>query len=153
MELVLLIGPQASGKSSFCRERLFHTHVRLNLDMLRTRHRERVLFLACLQGKAPVVIDNTNPTPEDRARYIGPAKEYRFRVVGYFFAATLQECLNRNAHRSDKAPIPEVGIRGTWRRLSRPTYDEGFDELFEVHPEDGQRFSVQRIEPPAEYTE
>ena len=49
--LVLFIGLQASGKSSFYRERFFGTHVRVNLDMLKTRNRESLLVTACLQGK------------------------------------------------------------------------------------------------------
>ena len=40
MELILLIGIQASGKSTFFKRRYCDTHVRINLDMLKTRHRE-----------------------------------------------------------------------------------------------------------------
>ena len=43
MEIILFIGIQATGKSSFFRERFFRTHVRVNLDMLKTRHREKLL--------------------------------------------------------------------------------------------------------------
>ncbi|HWE94100.1 MAG TPA: hypothetical protein VG269_09070 [Tepidisphaeraceae bacterium] len=39
MEAVIFCGVQGSGKSTFFRERFFDTHLRLNLDMLRTRHR------------------------------------------------------------------------------------------------------------------
>ncbi len=74
MEAVLLIGIQASGKSTFYRDRFFDTHVRINRDMLRTRRRERLLLEACIAGLQPFVVDNTNVTPEERARSIGPAK-------------------------------------------------------------------------------
>ena len=43
MEAVILIGIQGSGKSTFYRERFFDTHVRINLDMLKTRQREKLL--------------------------------------------------------------------------------------------------------------
>jgi predicted kinase len=59
MEAVIFIGIQGSGKSSFFRERFFDSHVRINLDMLRTRRREELLVSACLQGGQPFVIDNT----------------------------------------------------------------------------------------------
>ncbi len=55
MEAVLFIGIQATGKSSFYLERFSRTHVRINLDMLKTRHRETLLLKACLQGKIPFV--------------------------------------------------------------------------------------------------
>ena len=50
--------------------------------MLRTRHRERLLFETGLSAKQDIVIDNTNPTIKDRARYIIPARQAGFRVTG-----------------------------------------------------------------------
>ncbi|MEQ8541828.1 MAG: hypothetical protein RIB93_30755 [Coleofasciculus sp. D1-CHI-01] len=67
MEAVILIGIQASGKSSFCRDRFYNTHIRINLDMLKTRHREAILVQACLDAQQRFVVDNTNPTRADRA--------------------------------------------------------------------------------------
>ena len=61
MEALIFVGLQASGKSTFYKERFFTTHLRINLDMLRTRHRERLLIGACLEAKQPFVVDNTNP--------------------------------------------------------------------------------------------
>ncbi len=62
MELILFIGIQATGKSSFYLERFFRTHVRINGDMLKTRHREELLVRACLEGKTPFVVDKMNLT-------------------------------------------------------------------------------------------
>ncbi|HSJ03696.1 MAG TPA: ATP-binding protein, partial [Verrucomicrobium sp.] len=62
MQLILFTGIPASGKSLFYKQRYADTHVRINLDMLRTRNRESILFRACLEGKAQVVVDNTNLT-------------------------------------------------------------------------------------------
>ncbi len=87
---------QASGKSSFFRERFFRTHVRVNLDMLRTRHRERLLLGACIDGKQPLVVDNTNATRDARSVYIERARAAGFRVVGYYFASKASECLVRD---------------------------------------------------------
>lgn len=87
MEAVLFIGIQGLGKSSFYKERFFNTHVRINLDMLKTKNRQRVLLNACLEGKQPFVIDNTNVTAEARSYFIAEAKAAGFRVVGYYFRA------------------------------------------------------------------
>lgn len=132
MEMILFIGLQATGKSSFFQERFRDTHIRLNLDMLRTRHRERVLFEAMLVAKQPFVVDNTNPTIADRARYIGPAKAAHFRVVGYIFESTLADALARNQKRDGKARIPESGVYGVHGRLQVPAMSEGFDALYRV---------------------
>jgi hypothetical protein len=39
MEAIIFIGVQATGKSSYFRDRFFGTHVRISLDLLKTRHR------------------------------------------------------------------------------------------------------------------
>ncbi len=92
MEAVIFIGLQASGKPSFCQQRFFRTHVRINLDMLKTKHRERLLLDACLAGKQSFVIDKVidkvNAAAAERATYIGAAKAARFQVVGYYFQST-----------------------------------------------------------------
>ena len=58
MKGVIFIGLQASGKSTFFLQRFFTTHIRLNMDMLKTRNRETILLKACIEAKQPVVIDN-----------------------------------------------------------------------------------------------
>lgn len=129
MEIVLFTGIQASGKSTFYSQHLLHSHVRISLDVVKTRHREKRLFEICLEITQPVVIDNTNPSREERARYIQPAKEKGFRVVGYYFASKIEDSLARNRQREGARRIPDQGVRGTHARLVVPSYDEGFDTL------------------------
>lgn len=132
VEAVIFVGGQGSGKSTFYRERFFDTHIRINLDMLRTRHREKILFEACLSAKQPFVVDNTNPTPADRARYIIPARAAGFRLIAYSFITPMREALRRNNLRNGKQRIPPVAIAGTFKRIQLPSLDEGFDEVHTV---------------------
>ncbi|MDY6940612.1 MAG: ATP-binding protein [Cyanobacteriota bacterium] len=132
MEIAILIGLQASGKSTFCREHFFETHIRINLDMLKTRHREQLLFQACLDAKQSIVVDNTNPTVKERARYILPACEKKFEIVGYYFPSDVSQCLKRNAKRSPDRIVPRVGIFATAKKLILPSEKEGFDRLYAV---------------------
>lgn len=132
MEAIVLCGIQATGKSTFCRERFFATHVRLNLDMLRTRHREELLLQACLAAKQPFVLDNTNATRAERQRYVAAARNAGFRVIAYYFESRISEALLRNASRTAEAQIAERGIKGTAGRLEIPARDEGFDEMYYV---------------------
>ena len=141
MQAVILIGIQASGKSTFYMERFFRTHVRINLDMLRTRRREGVLLAACLEAGQRFVVDNTNVTRRDRARYIAPAHEAHFEVVGYYLVVSPAEALARNATRPDKERVMPVVIYGTHHRLEVPTLDEGFDRLYQVTVAEG-RFEI-----------
>jgi predicted kinase len=143
MEAVIFVGVQASGKSSFYKERFFRTHVRLSLDMLRTRHRERVLLQACLDAKQPFVVDNTNPRPADRARYVAPARAAGFRVVGYYFQSAVADAIRRNQERPEPECIPVKGLVGTYKALQLPTLAEGFDALYYVTLTPDYGFSVQ----------
>jgi predicted kinase len=132
MQAVIFIGIQGSGKTSFYRERFFDTHVRISLDMLRTRHREYLLVNCCLEARQPFVIDNTNVLARDRARYIPAARQAGFRVEGYFFSTSLADAIERNDRRSGKQKIPVPAVAGTLRKLEKPNVAEGFDAIYTV---------------------
>lgn len=132
MEAIIFTGIPAAGKTTFYQRHFFSTHIRLNLDMLKTRHREQLLLRACLEAKRPFVIDNTNVTRAARAGYIAQAKAAGFSVVGYYFQSALSAALERNRQRSGKALIPEKGIVAKYQQLELPSYDEGFDQLWYV---------------------
>lgn len=138
MQAVIFIGVQASGKSTFFLQRFFRTHVRINLDVLRTRNRERLLIQACLDGKQQFVVENTNPTTADREPYISTAKAAGFDVVGYYFQSNVERCFARNGARPEGERVPDVAILGTYKRLEIPSLKEGFDQLYYVGIEQGE---------------
>lgn len=130
MEAVILIGIQGAGKSTFYLQRFLDTHVRINLDMLKTRYREQVFLQACILAKQPFLVDNTNVRASERAQYILPAREAGFRVVGYYFPVPVRHAIGRNQKREGKKKIPVKGILGTYKRLEPPRREEGFDALY-----------------------
>jgi predicted kinase len=144
MEMLLFIGIQASGKTTFYRERFFDTHVRISLDLLKTRHREAAFVRLCCATGQRFVIDNTNATREERSRYIEAARQARFRVIGYFFEPDPQAAFERNQQRGKKHFVPAAGLFGTLKRLERPAQDEGYDELNRVWVREGS-FELERL--------
>lgn len=145
MQLIIFTGVQASGKSSYYLLNLYHSHLRINLDMLKTRHRENMIFEAALASKTKMVIDNTNPDQMSRARYIQRARDAGFEVHSYYFETDLSSSLERNRHRVGKANIPEVGVRATYKKLEIPKLDEGFDAIFKVKIIGNGEFSIEPI--------
>ena len=141
-EAVIFCGIQASGKTTFYNARFAATHERINLDELRTRRREHELLMSCLAGSRSFVVDNTNPTPEERAAYVRPALEHGFRVVAFWLEALPRQALARNAAREGRARIPVPGILGTYKRLQVPALDEGFEAVYRVISGDDERFLV-----------
>src|SRR3954447_9901103 len=103
MEAVVLCGVQGIGKTTLYRDRFLDTHVRVSMDLLRTRHREAEFLRLCLETRQPFVVDNTNPTPAERQRYVEPAQAAGFRVVGYLVEVADAEALGRNAERAGRA--------------------------------------------------
>jgi predicted kinase len=141
-DCVIFVGIQATGKSTFYKTKFYDTHLRINLDMLKTRHREQKLFQTCLEIKQPCVVDNTNPTLQERAKYIQSAKAAGFKIVSYYFESTIEKSLSRNLERT-LGVVPQKGIFATYKRLVLPSKEEGFDEIFYVHLLGDNQFSVE----------
>jgi predicted kinase len=145
VELVILVGLQASGKSTFFRERFAATHKHVSKDLFRNNRnrnrRQRELVEAALGAGCPVVVDNTNPTVQERRLLIELGRQFGARIVGYSFESGVRECLARNARREGKARVPDVAIYATAKRLVPPSRVEGFDELLCVRL-NGSAFEV-----------
>lgn len=158
MELVIFTGLQASGKSTFYRTYFAGTHELVSKDLMRNKKNRALkqarLIEKALQEGRSLVVDNTNPAPEDRASIIEFGKSYGAEIIGYYFESNPRECLERNRQRSGKALVPDVGIYATLKKLARPTRAEGFHRLFWVRIAAGGTFEVSEwTEPEVSYGE
>ena len=146
MELIILMGLQASGKSTFYRLHFATTHVHVSKDLFRNNKRpgRRQMYLVeeALKAGQSVVVDNTNPTPEVREPLIRLAHAYGAEVTGYYFESETRSSIERNKTRSGKARVPDVAIYVTSKKLVRPTYAEGFDRLYDIRIADDSGFEV-----------
>ena len=131
-EAILMCGIPGSGKTTFCRERLFPQYLYISLDRLRTRSAEAELFAFALRRRKSCVIDNTNISRQERARYIPAAKKAGARVVTYWFEPNVGACLARNAGWTGRERVPDIVIRDKSSRFSAPDRTEGFDQVFKV---------------------
>jgi len=134
---VIFIGIPASGKSTFYREQ-YSDYVHINLDTLHTRNKENILLDDCFRKGLSFVVDNTNPTVEDRAKYISTAKDKGYHIIGYYFRSSVFESLERNNLREGKAKVSDVAVKSIHSKTVLPTFSEGFDELYYVSIQNGQ---------------
>ena len=141
-ECIIFVGIQGSGKSTFYKENFFKTHIRINLDMLKTRNRERKLTEACFEAKQDFVVDNTNPTAKSRERYITGAKKAGFKVIAYYFDIEYHDALKRNNSRNGREKVPEKAILSTKRQMEKPAFSEGIDEIFTVITENNSIYLI-----------
>jgi predicted kinase len=137
MELVILIGLQASGKSTFARS-TFSNYEYVSKDAMRNaRNKDRkqeVLIRESLEQGISVIVDNTNPSVVDRAKLISLGREYGSLIIGYYFESKLKQCLERNRQRDGANCVPDVALYSTAGKLEIPAFAEGFDQLYYVRP-------------------
>lgn len=133
MEAVILIGVQGAGKSTFYKNNFFNTHLRISLDLFnKSRHHENEILQTVIQARQAFVVDNTNPTQESRKKYIDQARKAKYKIKAYYFAVGFDEAMQRNLERHGKAVIPEAGLKSVLKVMQKPTFDEGFDEIYFV---------------------
>ena len=152
MELIIFVGLQGSGKSTFYHTYFAATHEYVSKDLLsnnrKPQRRQMQIIEEALEQQLSVVVDNTNPTPEVRKPLLEIGHFYGATVTGYFFKAEVKQCIKRNQQRTGKAKVPPVAIYATAKKLQQPTYAEGFDALYTVEIADNGTFDVQVIEKP-----
>ncbi|WP_437851442.1 AAA family ATPase [Sorangium sp. So ce363] len=134
--VILFVGLPASGKTTFFRTHFSGTHVHVSKDNFPNAKKRDVrqarLVTEALSRGLSVVVDNTNPSPAERAPLITIARAHGARVVGYYFSSRVADSIARNALREGRARVPDVGVLDVAKRLRRPHPSEGFDELYDV---------------------
>ena len=138
LELIIFVGLQAAGKSTYYHGNLAATHVHVSKDLMKnTRHRdarqERLIDEALAAGRS-VVVDNTNPTRAVREPLIAQGRRHGARVIAYYFETTVRDAVARNRRREGKARVPDSAIFTTSKRMDPPSQSEGFDEVRVIAP-------------------
>ena len=131
-EIIIFTGIPASGKSTFYEQNFAATHTCISLDILKTRFCEDKMLLEAVNSGKSCVIDNTNVSVADRKKYIDIAQKHSYKIIGYYFRSSIDECRIRNNRRQGKKQVPEVALRYKAAHLERPAMQEGFDELYYV---------------------
>jgi predicted kinase len=146
MEIIILVGLQASGKSTFYRTHFVATHEYVSKDLLNSsknknkNQKQAELIERAFQEQRSVVVDNTNVTVQDRLPLIDVGHRYGATIIGYYFLPDVSSSRTRNIQRIGKAQVPDVAIFVTANKFTPPSYAEGFDTLYYVRipPEDAR---------------
>ncbi|HYR28464.1 MAG TPA: ATP-binding protein [Thermoanaerobaculia bacterium] len=137
-ELIIFVGLQASGKSTYYHTHFAATHVHVSKDLMKNARnrdaRQLEMIHEALSAGRSVVVDNTNATPAIRAPLIEAGRSHGARVEAYYFETTVKDAVVRNRTREGKARVPDVALFVTAKKMVPPGFREGFDEVRVIAP-------------------
>jgi hypothetical protein len=107
-------------------------------DARQREHRQLDLIVALLAENRNVAVDNTNPSPADRAGILRTARDYGAHTVAYWFPPDRDGAAARNAARPPETRVPDVGLR-----LIGPHPAECFDSVYVVRFDGTGGFTVE----------
>jgi len=116
MDIIILIGLQASGKSTFYRTHFADTHALISKDLLSSsknqskNQKQAERIEKAFQEQRSVVVDNTNVTVQDRLLLIDLGRRYDAKIIGYYFKPEVSGSRRRNKQRTGKTQVPEQAI-------------------------------------------
>jgi predicted kinase len=133
-----MVGLQGCGKSTWVDLHLAATHDVVSKDRWpnarrREARQQRVVAELLAAGRS-VVVDNTNPSPAERAALVTVARALGTPVRAVWIDTPPSLCRERNARRTGRARVPDVGLAATLARFVPPTTDEGFGRVDVVRP-------------------
>ncbi|WWC92336.1 polynucleotide kinase 3'-phosphatase [Kwoniella dendrophila CBS 6074] len=138
LEIVLFVGPPASGKSSFYRKHFaIEGYEHINQDLLGTRDKCLRIAETFLGEGTKVVIDNTNRNKETRAYWIRLAMRMKIPIRLFHFLCPLELAKHNNVYRACYGPsdeptrtlLPMLAFNSYGAAFEKPSIDEGFDEI------------------------
>jgi D-glycero-D-manno-heptose 1,7-bisphosphate phosphatase len=141
-EIVVMCGIPGIGKSRIVGN-FFPYHQRVNMDSIHelltpgsfekrniglARDIEEMIINESLSRKTPIIIDNTNVTPEKRERYTEFAKKYSVGIKAVYFEPDAKKAIEQNSKREQK--VPKVAIYKMVKDFKIPQRSEGFLEIY-----------------------
>ena len=138
LEIILLVGFPGSGKSVFSQEHFAKQGYEIiNRDTLNSAQRCVAAISSSLQKKKSCVIDNTNPDPASRKKFIEEAKKNRVPIRCFLMNTTYEQAKHNNIFReltdSTHEKIGDMVFHIYKKKYVEPTTKEGFTEIVRVN--------------------
>jgi RNA ligase len=134
--LVLLVGAQGSGKSTYCQRHLAD-YFRISQDDQGKQAHHTILDGALHRGEPRIVVDRINNLKAQRKRYLEPARQFGYRTRIVWLNTDRSLCLKRCQERTDHPTLKPVEAEGAlhhyFENFQTPSRREA-DELVILGP-------------------
>uniref|UniRef100_A0A673KUD3 Bifunctional polynucleotide phosphatase/kinase-like n=1 Tax=Sinocyclocheilus rhinocerous TaxID=307959 RepID=A0A673KUD3_9TELE len=139
-EVIVAVGFPGSGKSTF-----FQTHIipqgyaYVNRDILGSWQQCVSACERALKEGRRVAVDNTNPDPESRKRYIDVSQSAGVPCRCFNFTASLEQAKHNNRFREmfpsaiKHVPVNDMVIHSYKKKFVAPSLSEGFSEILQIN--------------------
>lgn len=141
-QLVVLVAPPASGKTTLARQMESVGFVRVNQDTFKTLNKCLRVAATALAAGQSVVVDNTNLSETTRKEWIGLAHKHGVPCRCLAISATQEMCRTLAIYRwlnaarqvdpehHDARYIPSIVFHKAFKSRTDPSVEEGFDEVY-----------------------
>ncbi|KAG5674964.1 hypothetical protein PVAND_004908 [Polypedilum vanderplanki] len=138
VELIIMVGYPASGKSYFCNNYLKKEGYEVvNRDTLNSMQKCITNVEEALKNKKSCVVDNTNPDVASRKKFIDIAKKIGVKVRCFIMTTTYHHARHNNIFRelieTNHSKINDLVFNTYKSKYVEPTLKEGFDEIVKVN--------------------
>lgn len=135
-EMVILIGPPASGKSTFTKL-YYDKYVHINRDTEKTETKCLKKSEEAMKKNKSLIIDNTNPSIKAREKYIELANDYDYSVKIYIFDIDKNLIEHLNYYRTQLSKgktklIPDIAYKMFFSRYEEPEDKEFNNNNYEI---------------------
>lgn len=135
--VVIIVGSPASGKSFYSHELEKTGYLRINKDDMKSDAIMLKAYDTGLKERRNIVIDGTNPTKENRSKWITIARKasYEITIVWMNFPMYVVEFLNNYRiakNKNQNSHVPAVAMRVYYKKLEVPHQSE-CDTLIEIN--------------------
>ena len=147
-KMYMVIGAPGCGKSTYIQNHLKENEIVISRDKIRFSmlkdtdeyfSKEKEVYNefikqidAAIAADVDFYVDQTSLNVAARNKLFSRLKKKPDKVIGIYFTTSLDTILQRNAQRTGRALVPEDAVINMFNSLTKPTLEEGFDEILEV---------------------
>lgn len=130
--MIICIGMPGSGKSYYSKKCISSEYVYINRDTLKTKAKCIKECNNAIESSKSIIIDNTNPSINDRSIFIKIAKAYDYTITCLNFTTSYEISNHNNIYRSlinESKIIPRIVYNIFKKKYQKPNCNEGFNEI------------------------